>query len=193
MNKKQIIIGTASLLSASLILIIIRASRPAKKLLRLASNYVGIKEDGQNAGFNNQAFETKIKKVGWTSGQDWCCYTVKVLLNDLAKGKALDFFNKNINGSTQLTWQNLQTKSKYHEILTKPQAGTFVFYQNKDNTSKGHVELIEKINKDGSYQVISGNSPFDNSSEQGIARKKRNKSGIANKTILGYLKIKKLK
>lgn len=193
-HKKKFLIGAAALVTSSLVFLIIKkASNPAKKLLKLASKNIGILEVGSNAGFSDSNFEKKIKQAGWLSGQDWCCYTVKTFLSELAKDEALDFFKKNINGSTQSSWKNLQTESKYHKISTSPQPGALIFYQNNSNTSKGHVEIIEKINNDGSYQVISGNSSISGSGKQGITRKTRAKSGISGFKILGYVIIKKLK
>ena len=190
---KPLLIGAGIITLGIVTGVVVRKIRNAgSRLVAAAKKYVGIKETGSNAGWDNAAFQAKMKAVGWWSGAAWCAFFVKMVVMEIAKGKAKEFFSKKISCNTQITWDNLQTPSEYHEVLKKPCVGCIVIYQGKTNKSEGHIEIIETVNKDGSYKVISGND-YIASGVQGVARKDRPKTGISKYNILGYIKIKKLK
>ncbi|MCR4559718.1 MAG: hypothetical protein K5685_06530 [Bacteroidales bacterium] len=172
--------------------IVRKISSISRKLIAKAKEYVGIKEKGSNGGWENSTFEKKMKSVGWYSGAEWCNFFVKMVVLELAKGKAKDFFEKALTGSTQQTWKNLQTPSKYHEVLQQPCKGALMIYQNLSDTSHGHIEIFVSGNPDKEFYVISGNSAFENGQGQGVAYKKRN-GCMKGFKILGYIKIKKLR
>lgn len=162
-----------------------------RKLIAAAKKYVGIREKSNNSGWDNTTFENKMKSAGWYSGAEWCNFFVKMLLLENSKGKAKEFFEKNISGSTQQTWKNLQTPSKYHEVLKSPCKGALILYQRLSDPSHGHIEIFVSQGKNGGYYVVSGNSDIGNGS-QGVAYKER-ENGLKDYKILGYIKIRRLR
>lgn len=190
-NKTLIIsaVSTTAVLSAVLIFSFCKVSR---RLLRAAGEWVGVEEKGSNQGWNNVEFENKMRAVGWYPGAEWCNFFVKMVMLTLYRegSKGYNFWKKNLSPATQTTWANLQTPSRYHEVVQKPEKGCLVIYRNNSKPSAGHIEIVKKVNHDGSYQVISGNSGFDNKAGQGVAIKTR-KSGISGFTTLGFIKIMK--
>ena len=196
MNKKintYIFYSIASIMLVSAIILIVRVFRNVSRaILKRAKKYVGNREIYGNSGFENAAFENKMRSAGWYQGAEWCNFFVKMVVCELAKGRALDFFKKALSGSTQQTWRNLQTPSEFHEILKKPQKGCLIIYRRKSDPAHGHIEIYSGAGKNGSYSVISGNSNFPTGG-QGVVSKLRTATEMNGYDILGYIKIKKLK
>lgn len=163
------------------------------RILREARKYIGIRETGSNNGWNDADFQNKMKSAGWWDSAEWCNFFVKMVFLQLLKpkSKSFEFWNSKLSGSTQTTWANLQAPSKYHKISSTPKRGSLVIYQHINDHSKGHIEIVEKVFSDGSYNVISGNSGFGDGT-QGVVRTKRPASGIKGMTIHGFIIIKKL-
>ena len=196
MNKTHIIIGvsSAAVIATSLFLIS-HYNSAANKIIRCAAKWVGQKEISENQGWENKQFQNLMKSAGWWAGADWCNLFVRLVFRTVCKegSDAYKFWDKALSPATQTTWSNLQTKSKYHSIIQKPEKGALVIYRSNSDPSKGHIEIVEKVNSDGSFEVISGNSPLGTSSKpQGVSRRHREKSGISGKKILGFIKINKI-
>ena len=184
-------------LAIAFIFFILSFNRVRRKILRHARKWVNVKEISSNAGWDNSTFQKKMEAVGWKNGQEWCAYFVKMIILSCCKSgsDAYKFWQSHLTGGTQWNWATLnkEKNSKYFEISKKPIKGSFVIYQNNSDSSKGHTEFVEKVFSDGSYQVISGNSPFEGGkSGQGVVRKKRSKTGYSTAHILGFIKILKI-
>lgn len=192
----NVAIGGGSILAIALLFFLISFNRARRKVLRCARKWLNVKEKGNNGGWENSTFQQKMLAVGWKPSQEWCAFFVKMVILECCKkgSEAYNWWNSHLSGGTQWNWASLnkEKKSKYHEVVSKPEPGTFVIYQNLSDPSHGHTEFVEKVFSDGSYQVISGNSPFDDKSGQGVARKKRSKTGYSTARILGFIKILKL-
>lgn len=169
-----------------------KVNSASRKLIAKAKEYVGIKEIGSNGGWNNADFQAKMQSVGWYNGAEWCNFFVKMVVLELAKDKALEFFKSTLTGSTQQTWKNFQTPSKYHEVLQKPCKGALMIYQNISDPSHGHIEIFVSGNPEKEFYVISGNSDIGGGQGQGIAYKKRN-GCMKGFKILGFIKIRRLR
>ncbi len=193
-TKRKIIITTASIvLIASTIVAIMR--NVGRRIVRAARKYVGIHEIDGNAGWNNDKFQQKMANVGWKKGEAYCAYFVKMILLQIAKGKAYDFFKKTVSANTQITWNNFQTPSEYHEVSQTPRKGSLIIYQGISNPKQGHVEIYVAKGKNGGYNVITANSAFADGSGQGVVQKERTATEMQRQglKILGYIHIKKLK
>ncbi len=196
MNKTHVIIGVSSAAAiATTIIIVSHYNSAANKILRCAGKWVGNKEIYSNQGWENKDFQNLMKSAGWWPGAEWCNLFVRLVFRTVCKkgSDAYNFWDTHLSPSTQTTWSNLQAKSKYHSIMDKPEKGSLVIYRSNSDSTKGHIEIVEKVNKDGSYEVISGNSPLGTSSQpQGVAHRHRAKTGISGFKILGFVKIKKI-
>ena len=166
----------------------------ARRILRAASKWVGVKEIYNNQGWDNKEFEAQMKALGWWAGAEWCNFFVKLVVLSCCKegSKNFKFWQSHLSPATQTTWANLKENSDYHSVSSSPTRGALVIYRNNSDGSKGHIEIVKKVNNDGSYVVISGNSGFEDGSGQGVAIKTRNKNGISGFTTLGFITIKKL-
>lgn len=191
-HKKECFIGGGMVVLLTVALIAKTVNSASRKLIAKAKEFVGIKEIGSNGGWNNADFQAKMQAVGWQNGLEWCNFFVKMVVLQLAKGKALEFFKSALTGSTQQTWKNFQTPSKYHEVLKTPCKGALMIYQNISDPSHGHIEIFVSGNPEKEFYVISGNSNFEKQSGQGVTYKKR-EGCMKGFKILGYIKIKKLR
>ncbi len=170
--------------------------QPSRRVLRKARRCVGIREIQQNAGFSDKDFQADMAAAGWYVGAQWCAFFVKmVVLSRCRKGSdGYAFWSKAINGNTNATWANLQKPSPYHEISQKPIPRSIVIYGGVQDASLGHIEFVDRVKRDGSYTVISGNDTLTDNSGQGVAARTRPSTGpnAAKYKILGFIKIKKL-
>ena len=195
MKTRTIAITSAAIITTIATIAAIRISRnPARRIIKAAQKYVGIHEIGSNGGWDNADFQQKMTAVGWKNGEAWCAYFVKMLLLEISKGKANEYFKKTCSANTQITWNNFQTPSKYHEVSQKPRKGSLIIYQGISDPSQGHVEIYLSKGKNGGYNVISGNVSFPGGG-QGVVQKERTATEMQRQglKILGYINIKKLK
>lgn len=193
MKPKRIALTAAAVAAIIATVAIVRRNSPGRRIIRTAKKYVGIRELGNNNGWDNTDFQQKMVAVGWKNGEQWCAYFVKMILLEISKGKAAEFFKKAASANTQITWNNFQTPSKYHEVSQKPSKGALIIYQGISDPSHGHIEIYAGPGKNGAYKVISGNTYFTEGG-QGVVMKERAANDMQKQglKILGYIKIKKL-
>lgn len=193
MKPKRIALTAAAVAAIITTVAIVRRNSPGRRIIRTAKKYVGIRELGNNNGWDNTDFQQKMMAVGWKNGEQWCAYFVKMILLEISKGKAAEFFKKTASANTQITWNNFQSPSKYHEVSQKPSKGALIIYQGISDPSHGHIEIYAGPGKNGAYKVISGNTYFTEGG-QGVVMKERAANDMQKQglKILGYIKIKKL-
>ncbi|MBR4324780.1 MAG: hypothetical protein IKP73_04525 [Bacteroidales bacterium] len=178
-------IGTALLITAAATAIIKTVRRPSRRILRYAKKFVGIREQGNNQGWDNADFQQRMADIGgWRFGDAWCAEFVKMVICSLAHGKALAYFQKTLHPNVVQTWTNFQTPSNFHKVITKPEKGCLIFY-------KSHVEFYDGEAKEGGYNIVSGNTSFPEGG-QGVVAKRRISAQHDGYTLLGYVKITKL-
>jgi hypothetical protein len=134
-----------------------------RKLKRFAMLFEGIKEIGNNQGFNNEAFESMLREIGWRGGEAWCMYFAKAIYV-FALPKLAEDFNKSLSGSTQLSFNNVASgKSASLQIVTsgKPKVGDIAIWQRVNDSSRGHAGVVVKVKNNGNvYETIEGNTNF---------------------------------
>lgn len=162
----------------------------ANKIVRHAKKYIGQQANPTKTKMLDANLDKKMADAGWQRSE-WCCAFVRMVLVECSHGKAKNFFRdtKNISDSTQYTFAQLCKENKFCKRVDKTQKGDLVFYQRTDKPSNGHVEIISKVYKDGSYEVISGN---DGKNSSVVKKKRPQGGGFNNKKILGYIRIKRL-
>lgn len=153
-------------------------------IVEVAKSYVGIKEIGNNEGFENADFQTNMKTVGWRSGSPWCNF-----FTDLVWKEAYNKYYKqtnNINllpviqntlnnftpgdpltGEVNQTAINMKARGgtsytvnfNINDPKTYPKPGDMIVYGPSE--SKGqHVSLCASINPTNkTYTRIDGNFP----------------------------------
>lgn len=135
-----------------------------RKIKRKAYLFEGIKEVGNNAGFNSETFEKMMREVGWKSGEQWCMYFAKnVYVQSLPK--LADDFKKVLSGSSQLSFNKVdEGKSDYLETIKEgsPKKGDIVIWQRKSDKSKGHAGVVVDVSEGGKkFTAMEGNTNFD--------------------------------
>ena len=96
----------------------IKVSHEAAAIIAEAQKWVGVKEIGDNQGWENKELEAKMKtNGGWWKGAPYCACFVKMVIVSVATGKAKEFFKKTLTAAAINTWQKLQN-TEYSEKLT---------------------------------------------------------------------------
>ena len=169
----------------------IAVSPEAQKIITEAQKWVGTKEVGNNAGWENKDFEKLMISAGWAKNNPkpenraYCATFVKMVLLQVSEGNAKEFFKKKLSALAKNTWNVLQN-TEYSEKIDKPEAGAILCYEH-------HNEICEST--DGKNNtVISANSPLGNDKNvQGVTRRTRPAGeGLGDDPFIGYIRIKKL-
>jgi len=148
-----------------------------ERIVLIALSYVGQPEYGNNAGYSDPAFQTKMKGVGWSSGQMWCGFFQKLVWKEAyTTGNAIvpaapenikniwDTTAKNIpspvpgneknNARQYKKWSPITEDQKY---LTYTQPGDLAVFKS------GHGEVVIKVHRDTKGKItkvdtVGGNS-----------------------------------
>jgi len=161
-----------------------------------AGKWVGVKEIGDNQAFGNDVFQAMMKKVGWTSSEQWCMYFAKAVHTEVFKDNPTELakINKILNGSTQLSYVQAQNdKSGTYTVSDTPKKGDIQIYRNT-LTGKGHAGIVANVNSNNTVSTIEGNTSDDNiANGQYVANKTRpSKVGTklpnSNLVVRGYIR-----
>jgi len=120
MKQNKILIPiTAGILLATLFL--------QNKILRKAKKWLGVREIGNNVGFDNKIFEKKLKEVGFKPGYQYCTFFVKMVLKDAGYKKLLSY----INGSSRTSFEKLKNApgTKFITEWKQAKPGDIAFYK----------------------------------------------------------------
>ena len=156
-----------------------------ERIVLIALSYVGQPEYGNNAGYSDPAFQTKMKGVGWSSGQMWCGFFQKLVWKEAyTTGNAIvpaapenikNIWNtkaKNIpspapdnevnNSKTYSKWAPITADQKYLKYI---EPGDLAVYKN------GHGEIVIKVFRDNKGKIIKISTVGGNSSDRVSYRK----------------------
>lgn len=170
---------------------------PPRRVLRRARRYVGIREVQTNAGFSDARFQEMMRSAGWYSSAQWCAFFVRMVLLSLCRpgSEGYKFWNGRISANTNVTWDNLQRPdSRFFEISDTPLPGSIAIYGGiVPDYRVGHIEFVDRVFRDGSYSVVSGNDTFPDGTQGVVASRRKATGPNASKyKILGFIKIKRL-
>lgn len=145
----------------------------AKKIIEMAISQIGIKE--QPANSNNVKYNTEYygREV---SGADypWCCAFVWWVFKHC---NASDLFYGGQKTAYCPTVENYYKKQG--KWYTSGQIGDMVLFDFSGKGIAGHIGIVEKVNSDGSYTTIEGNTGSGNDANGGaVMRRTRYKSSI---------------
>lgn len=154
------------------------------KHIEIAKKFIGQKEKPGNDFDDNTPLGKILKEAGHKDGEAWCCY--------FAEAVFVETLRSLFSASTVQTFQNF--KDAGYEITDIPQVGSLVIWQRyKDGkaTWQGHAGIVSKVNQDGSFQTIEGNTNSSGSRE-GDSVQEKNRSNIKTDNglnVLGFIKI----
>lgn len=148
----------------------------AKNIISMAASQIGIKEQPANSNkvkYNTEYYGHEVSG----SAYPWCCVFVWWVFRECG---ASDLFY----GGKKTAY--CPTVEAYYKKLGKwyqdGQTGDLVlfdFSKNRKNNRAGHIGIVEKVNPDGSYTTIEGNTGSGNYANGGaVMRRIRYKSTI---------------
>lgn len=141
----------------------------AEKILNLARAEIGVKESPKNS--NNVKYNTEYygREVN-SSAYAWCCVFIWWLFKQAG---ASNLFCDGKKTATCTYVKNAMKK----QIVDNPKAGDLVLFQFDKDSAADHIGIIEKVNSDGTYTTIEGNTAVGNDSNGGeVMRRTRKKS-----------------
>ena len=154
-------------------------------ILETATSFLGQKEKGNNAGFDNKEFQKRLEACGWERGQAWCAYFCELVYTEAYKRFAADNpTNKNIervqqeltalfSGGATDTYARFD-RSTWSTRNNLPVPGAMVVWR-FGNGWIGHIAIVVEVSeKDNTITTIDGNSN-NNGSREGneVVRKVR--------------------
>lgn len=149
-----------------------------KLIVREALRDLGVKEVGNNEGFDNEAFEKFLLETGWQKGWAWCVFAVKKWwLQAYAQydSRKIHFINHKFSPMALTTWHNFKVDFIW-ETGNKPMIGAIAIWQTYVDgvgQASGHAAVVESYTRD-EIVTIDGNTNAAGSREgQEVARKRR--------------------
>jgi len=163
------------------------------KVLAVASRYVGNKELYGNKFIDDPKIigdlGELIKKAGQNDGEAWCAYFAEAMFAEAYPEKVL-WLRKYFSASAVKTHEAFVKAGIQSHMI--PKAGDLMIMQRYEKGLKswqGHAGIVEKVNADGSWISIEGNTNNGGSREgDGVYRKHRKNQRTENGlNLLGFL------
>lgn len=154
------------------------------KQIEIAKKYLGHKEKPGNIFDVKSPLGKILIEAGHQNGEAWCCYFTEAIF--VEKLRAL------FSASTVQTFHNF--KNAGYEISEVPKVGALVIWQRYKEgkaTWQGHAGIVSKVNTDGSFLSIEGNTNSAGSREgdsvqEKVRRNIRTDNGL---NILGFISL----
>jgi hypothetical protein len=152
--------------------------------IEIAKKFIGQKEGANNDFDESTPLGKILKEAGHKDGEAWCCYFTEAVFVETLRSL--------FSASTIQTFQNF--KDAGYEITDTPKVGALVIWQRyKDGkaTWQGHAGIVSKVNTDGSFSSIEGNTNSAGSREGDSVQEKvrqniRTENGL---NVLGFVNI----
>ena len=163
----------------------------SSNIIKAARAFIGQKELSGNSGFVSKQFETRMRQVGWNTGEAWCMYLAELAV----KEGAADLYAKcaaSFSGHTLTTANNFKTRHP-ETIISKAVPGCLVIWRLKGDTS-GHAGVCTAVSGD-TMTCVEGNTNNDGSREGYITLEKTSPANRdrGNLQIYAMLDITRLK
>lgn len=158
----------------------------------IAAKYIGETEKPGNMGFNDAAFEVKMKEVGFQKGHAWCAYFTELVFKEAYPEKFSEL-DELFSGSTIKTFKNFRDAA--YAIGNLPQKDALVIWQSQRNgkpQSTGHAGIVVNVKSNWEFESIEGNTSDAKSREGYIVAKHDRKVFAEVKNglkILGFIHI----
>lgn len=157
---------------------------PGEKLIDIAKKYIGVRErGGENRGSEVEMFQKAVD--GKAHGEAWCMSFVQYCVKTTEKetGSKSKIFRSE---GVLATWNNSPKELR----LDKPEPGSIVIWRH-GTSSQGHTGIVEKVNRDGSFVTIEGNTGDGQGivrEGDGVYRRTRSMNNAGKMKIVGFLK-----
>lgn len=145
----------------------------AQKIISMAASQIGVKEQPVNSNkvkYNTEYYGSEVSG----SAYPWCCAFVWWVFKHC---NASELFYDGKKTAYCPTVENYYKKHNQWFTVGKP--GDMVLFDFSGKGIAGHIGIVEKVNSDGSYTTIEGNTGSGNDANGGVVmRRTRYKSKI---------------
>lgn len=135
------------------------------EIITLAKTQIGVKEKpaGTNkVKYNSEYYGQEVYDGLWGTTFAWCCVFIWWLCKHAGAGEM--YYGGKKTASCTVLMNYYKREGKFSKT---PRVGSFAFYNwGKGSTAK-HIGLVTKINADGSFVAIEGNTAIGNDSNGG--------------------------
>lgn len=116
-------------------------------ILGIARKYMGMAERTPNLGFKDEAFEKKMRQVGFYTGAPWCAFLVKLIYGEAYYDNKMlhQVVAACCSGNAQDTFRNFKKDGTF-QTGQEPRPGAIVIWQLGSGKS-GHAGVVEKVEK----------------------------------------------
>jgi hypothetical protein len=149
-------------------------------IVQVATAYLGQKEKPGNSGFQDSAFEKKMKAIGFVSGSAWCAFFAKLVwMESFGLAKPFEWVKVSpfLNPSAVATYKNFKSGSPAR-LSSTPKPGDLIVWQNYKNGVAhwtGHIGIVIEVNGE-QLITIEGNSNSQGGREGIEVSKQKRKS-----------------
>jgi hypothetical protein len=131
----------------------------------IATSFEGIKEVGNNRGFNNKTFERLMINVGWYPGAPWCAFALSLVYKLAGLVTPITGFSPSAYNKKHVIFDNGVLK----ESIKPGDAGTLSYNKYKRDRRRykgiGHAFLIKSMYGKSAVVTSEGNTDSDASRE----------------------------
>lgn len=131
----------------------------------IATSFEGIKEVGNNRGFNNKAFERLMLGVGWYPGAPWCAFALQLVYKLAGLVTPITGFSPTAYNKKHVIY----TDGKLREAIKPGDAGTLSYNKFKKDRRRykgiGHAFIIKSMYGKSAVVTSEGNTDSDASRE----------------------------
>jgi signal peptidase I len=138
-----------------------------KRILRIAASYIGqttyVKNGKRRYGFDDLAFETKMKNVGWQSTQHYCNYFCRLVYKE-----ALTTGNQYVNSTLNYP-DNWEGRFKHLKDIRKWKRGTFGLLDPQVENTRKNYQLVHRYINITNYPMSKWGTQTATSKRAGFA------------------------
>jgi len=129
----------------------------AQAVIEEASRWLGVKEVGNNGGFDNAEFQSLMVDVGWKKGEAWCISAAKAWWLEVFKDDAVIHaeIKRIISKSCMKSWQAVTQSSIIRKTNEIVEGGIFIYSAGE---GKGHAGIVTKKLDDFKMRTVEGNT-----------------------------------
>ena len=150
------------------------SSSPNQKVVDIAKEFLHVREHGRNGGREVEMFQRDMR--GNVGKDPWCMQFAQYCIKQ-AGGQTGQSSKIHRSAGCLDVWR----KSPPSQKSSKPEVGSLVIFG-----GSGHVGIVEKVNANGTFTTIEGNTRNPNGSgEEGVFRKEHK---VGEKNIVGFLR-----
>ena len=126
------------------------------KIVAIAKKFIGVKEIGKNASFDNEEFGELLSLYGWVPGYPWCMFFAKAVWHlRYTDTDHAPVVMDVLNGSTISSFRRAKQNPLIH-VTDMPVIGGIVIWETAP--IRGHAGIVSKVKNEFDILTIEGNT-----------------------------------